>query len=550
MSRVNRTILLALLASTAVTAQGATLPRKHSTAFDWRYEMDVMPTTQDLNGNGVDDFVIGTAGTASSSVADGVLTISTPTSGHSNQFFRGDGSAWPGNFPAADGYTLEARVKVVSSAGLGPFGLLASPVDSIGHAALNVHATGQSWGMSSPGAPLGAGTYNNTDAYHVFRVATADHANFQVWRDGVQIGQDLAKSGTHALDRILFGNIGGAWYGEVLVDYMRFTHGAYAPDPRLNVFDMAPGLKNLDFVTVGNRSNAPAGPSNTNYDENAHAAAFGHGAVDYDYRIGKYEVTNAQYAEFLKAAAATDVYGLYHANMASSTWGGITRDGQPGSYTYSVKENMGNKPVNFVSWYDAARFANWLTTGDTESGVYNTTDWSVDRSFRNDDGIAYALPTEDEWYKAAYYDPDTESYFLYPTGSDTAPASEVPSGGENSANYAGPITPPSQGNLSDVGAYLDSASPYGTFDQGGNLFEWNETWIWHEEQWKRGSRGGSFYHSSLADELAASAAKMSWAPTGQYATYGFRVVMIPEPGAFGLLLCGAIAGLMWRRRPK
>ena len=89
------------------------------------------------------------------------------------------------------------------------------------------------------------------------------------------------------------------------------------------------------------------------------------GAVDYAYNIGKYEVTNSQYTEFLNAVATTDPNDLYNTNMGSG-WndiGGITRGGSDGNYTYEARTNRGNRPVNYVSWYDTLRFANWLHNG-------------------------------------------------------------------------------------------------------------------------------------------------------------------------------------------
>ena len=99
-----------------------------------------------------------------------------------------------------------------------------------------------------------------------------------------------------------------------------------------------------------------------------------YGGVGYAYRIGTNEVTNAQYAEFLNAKAASDLLGLYNTSMGSDARGGITRSGVSGSFSYAMKTDMGNKPVNYVSWYDSIRFANWLNngqgTGDTETGAY------------------------------------------------------------------------------------------------------------------------------------------------------------------------------------
>ena len=113
----------------------------------------------------------------------------------------------------------------------------------------------------------------------------------------------------------------------------------------------------IDYVTVGNAGNA--------------ADTTGYGAVSYAYQIGKYEVTNAQYGAFLNAAAQTDSYGLYNSGMSDF---GITRGGSSGSYTYSVTTALANRPVVYVSWFDAARMANWMMngqgSGSTETGAY------------------------------------------------------------------------------------------------------------------------------------------------------------------------------------
>ncbi len=276
----------------------------------------------------------------------------------------------------------------------------------------------------------------------------------------------------------------------------------------------------------------------------------GYGAVPYNYHIGTYEVTNAQYAEFLSAKAASDPLALYNAEMGST--GGITRSGSNGSYTYAVKTNMGNKPVNYVSWYDSIRFANWLhngqSSGDTETGAYTVGSLDPDGtptnglSITRNAGATWFLTSEDEWYKAAYY--DGSSYFDYPASSNAAPRARLPPGGVNSANFAFVVSA-----LTDVGAYTLSYSPYGTFDQGGNVFEWNETMV-------SGSlpslRGGSVGTSS--DLLRASFRYVD-NPTFEYFITGFRVANIPEgfipepsSGVLAIVGCGIL--LWWRKRFK
>ena len=115
----------------------------------------------------------------------------------------------------------------------------------------------------------------------------------------------------------------------------------------------------MPLMTVGNPGNAGewAGESYGGYGPDRIC-----GAVDYTYNVGKFEVTAGQYTEFLNAVAATDTYGLYSTSMWSGSYGcKIGRTGSAGSYNYSVAAAWADRPVNYVSWGDSARFANWLT---------------------------------------------------------------------------------------------------------------------------------------------------------------------------------------------
>jgi hypothetical protein len=131
------------------------------------------------------------------------------------------------------------------------------------------------------------------------------------------------------------------------------------------------------------------------------------GAVDYSYNLGTYEVTTAQYAEFLNAKAAADPLELYSTGM------GIMRFGGSGFYSYSVYPGREDMPVNYVSFYDALRFANWMNNGqgnsDTESGAYTllggTETPSNGDSVTRNSGAVIVLPREDEWYKPAVLRP-------------------------------------------------------------------------------------------------------------------------------------------------
>ena len=277
----------------------------------------------------------------------------------------------------------------------------------------------------------------------------------------------------------------------------------------------------------------------------------GYGGVSYNYHVGTHEVTNSQYVSFLNAKGSTNAHGVYNSNMGSSEHGGIQQTGSSGSFTYNVKSGFGDKPVNFVSFWDAARFTNWLTngqgSGDTENGMYdltaggisgntvtrNATEWSAG-------GVAVA--SEDEWYKAAYYQPvgaggDADSYWLYPTASNSITTDD--------ANYQNSVD---GGKLTDVGTYSGDASYYGTFDQGGNLWEWNDAIV---SSTARGLRGGAF---NTNDNLLQSSFRYGTDPANENAAMGFRVsslAPIPEPSTYAAIFGSlALAVATMRRKGR
>ncbi len=294
----------------------------------------------------------------------------------------------------------------------------------------------------------------------------------------------------------------------------------------------------IDWVFVGDPDNAPDTFSNCD--------AADCGSVGYEFYISKYLVTNAQYAEFLNAKAQDDPFGLYNPNMGGTPQGGITRAGSAGSFTYSVNSGFENKPVNYVSLYDSLRFANWLNNGqgsaDTETGAYTLlggTAMPSNGTVTANTGANIFLPRENEWYKAAYWDPGTQSYFNYPAGSDLQTVCTAPGATPNTANCDSVV-----GNVTDVGAYTGSASPNGTFDQGGNVWEWNEDIV---SGWLRRVRGGSWF--SGAGNLAASSLVMDDS-TNENFWIGFRVArLVPEPTT-SLPAVIALAGLAARQQRR
>jgi formylglycine-generating enzyme required for sulfatase activity len=250
-------------------------------------------------------------------------------------------------------------------------------------------------------------------------------------------------------------------------------------------------------------------------EDNSPDPVTGYGWVDYCYKISRYEITNAQYAYFLnEVAASTDSYNLYDSRMSTHIHGGIVQYNFSGGYTYITKNGYANRPVTFVNWFDAARFVNWLANGQpsgsqdastTENGAYplnGAQSGIIDKQAINPNtqqAPLFWIPSEDEWYKAAYYKGGgtNAAYWEYPTLSDALPGNSI-GGLPNQANFVSfdkysatqsPSFSTSLNYLLNVGSYSGSASPYGTFDQGGNVAEWNDA---KANNFERGIRGGSW----------------------------------------------------------
>ena len=318
----------------------------------------------------------------------------------------------------------------------------------------------------------------------------------------------------------------------------------------------ATALITIDTVPVGNAGNAND--------------STGFGGVGYNYAIGKYEVTLNQYTTFLNAVGTADPYSLYNANMSTDLHtAGIVRSGASGSYTYAVV-GSGDRPVTRVSWFDSARFMNWLhngqpigaqAAGTTETGAY-TLNGAMSGIITRNANATYGLPSENEWYKSAYHQPVGQGgrivdYWLFATATDVIPNSRNGSESDhNSANFRrddgiangfnggyavnDSTIIPAGNALTDVGAFSLADSYYGTFDQGGNAEEWNDAIIASA----RGVRGGA-WDGFFEDMSASNSGARNPAVEGP--DVGFRIVIVPEPTVGGLLVLG-ISLLIWKQR--
>ena len=281
----------------------------------------------------------------------------------------------------------------------------------------------------------------------------------------------------------------------------------------------------MEWVAVGDEGNT----GDISVDGGGYPGGLGN--VIYGYSIGRHEVTNDQYAEFLNAVdpQGANPNGIYNSNMGGDARGGITfTAGNPGGSKYTVKTNMGNKPVNYVSWYDALRFANWMHNGkgvgSTEDGAYLMSEGAA---VVRKTGALVFLPTADEWHKAAYYKGGgtNAGYWEYATQSNAVPAavtadasgngSAGPSG--NSANWKQAADWNAQnGNVTSVGTN-GGAGNYGTYDQNGNVLEWQQD----APSWNAGLRayqGGMWSETGNIVKFVEGAT-----PETEESLIGFRV---------------------------
>src|SRR5208283_162908 len=292
------------------------------------------------------------------------------------------------------------------------------------------------------------------------------------------------------------------------------------------------GTIKIPLVTVGDPGNVAD-------------SATGFGAVPYSYKIGEYDVTITEYTAFLNAVATSDQgdpYRLYDSRMANS---GASFGLSFGLGGFSVTGN-GSMPATWVTWGDAARFVNWLANGQptgpegaktTETGTYTLngamTDAALMAVTRNP-GSIWVLPNVNEWYKAAYYvgGGSNAGYWTYATQSNTPPSSVLSVTGTNNANYS---STDFANILTPVGAFAASPSAYGTYDQSGDVWEWNETAYFGNA---RGLRGGS-YGDPVS--VLVSGVQDNITPLSEDINVGFRVAYVPEPSSAAMLIAAAVA---------
>lgn len=272
------------------------------------------------------------------------------------------------------------------------------------------------------------------------------------------------------------------------------------------------------------------------------------GRVDYDYQIRKTEVTAFEWFEFVQAYAPYVPANERISSAFTSPEVGIyyNPDNTVGYYLHHEAVNLAVE----VSWRYAARFCNWLHNGKAttreafDQGVYDTSTFgqneqglSTDSSARSPDA-SYWLPSEDEWVKAAYFDPnrfgpDQPGYWRYPNRSDVPLIEGLPGVGQTNAALTYTF---------DVASYFDQTSPWGLWDLSGGEREWLDSVPQGHPM--RGSYSLPPSYSVIYDHIENPTTIVQF----PYSMSGFRLarpVPVPSPAC-----CVALLALHFIRRRK
>ncbi len=222
----------AAVAAMSVMGAASDLPQRDSTLFEYKYEMNALPTAEDVDNSGAVDFT----GSGSWTTLSAGTMVMDMTAGskylNSDQGNGTAGDAWrtmgATSATGGSGYTIETLLKIDSqSSGVNyVMNLQASTGDtSLYNASLNFKTNGIYWGDT---------LLTNLDAtawhtYRVVREGNGEANKFSVYADGVLVKDGLGNGISATINRVLIGSPGAGYKGKATVAYLRFAKGAFAP---------------------------------------------------------------------------------------------------------------------------------------------------------------------------------------------------------------------------------------------------------------------------------------------------------------------------------
>lgn len=326
----------------------------------------------------------------------------------------------------------------------------------------------------------------------------------------------------------------------------------------------------IDFVTVGAVGNAPWAGDGTLGDR-----AIGRGGVDYEYRIGKYEVTTANWVEFMNAALDRPLDDRLPHVRAPQFWGAAGAPPQNGGQRFTVPAGNELRSVGDISWRAAAMYCNWLHNGKSLereaflNGAYDVSTFvtiqlpngaeQFQDQFTRSPGAKYFIPSWDEWLKASHYDPNKQNsdgsvggWWRYSNGTDIpltyAPPPSFGGNGTGMAN-AGFTLPGGAHYRIPLGSYPQTQTPWGLLDVAGCTFEWTEGVSEDPQTFERWRIvDGSFYgtDSGVLDRIGSRGGEL---PFVDVLFYGVRIAsVVPSPASGALGICTLIFVGTRRRR--
>jgi len=323
-------------------------------------------------------------------------------------------------------------------------------------------------------------------------------------------------------------------------------------------------VSGIDMVTIGAAGNAPWQGNGTPFDQ-----TIGRGSVGYEYRIGKFEVSTANWVEFYNAAYDRPPADWipYVLPPQEDGWTAFQVPANtPGGLRWGYSPGAGMRPVGEISWHEAAIYCNWLHNGKSLdrsaflNGAYDVSTFTP-QGFTDQEahhpGALYWIPTLDEWLKAVHYDPNklngdgsVGGWWIQPNMSDTPLTYGPPGIGDANAGWFAGQYPGFNPRSTLLGAYPNVQTPWGLLDAAGGAAEWTQDIRSIHSTFVQRYVDGSFFGSNSLEALEVDQLqRISGGPVNEHQPgIGLRIAAaVPSPGS-AMFLAAAIAVLGRRAR--